>query len=122
MPSNPRSISRPGRTGLPCSVKTMPGASGSTPLTLPIRLALVALVATAAACPSGFVDPNPPVLKRMERLWAPPTLDEPIVFSILLDLHLALGNDCAGTKSRVLSQARNILLPPGAVGTELPLQ
>jgi len=101
---------------------TMPGASRSTPLARSARIALAALAAAASACPTGFMDPNPPVLERVQLLWSPPTQDEPAVFAILLDLHLARGNDCAGTKARVASQARSILLPPGAAGMELPLQ
>lgn len=96
--------------------------SDSRLISLPGRAALAALAAASAACPPGFVDPNPPVLQRVERLWSPPVEDEPTVFSILLDLHLARGLDCAGTKARIAAQAGAILLPPGASGMELPLQ
>ncbi|HVE83408.1 MAG TPA: hypothetical protein VND93_11195 [Myxococcales bacterium] len=84
------------------------------------RVALAAVVAGTAACPVGFVDPDPPQLQRLERLWTPPSEDEPTVYALLMDVHLARGADCAASQARIAAQARSALLPPGRIGAELP--
>jgi hypothetical protein len=88
---------------------------------LPGRVAIAALAAASAACPAGFVDPNPPVLQRLERVWSPPIENEPVVYALLLDLHLARGLDCAGTKAQIASRVRSILITPSTPGIELPM-
>jgi len=84
-------------------------------------VALAALAAVAAACPAGFVDPNPPALQRVEKVWSPPVENEPVVYALLLDLHLARGLDCAGIKSQLASRVRSILITSSTPGIELPL-
>jgi hypothetical protein len=95
--------------------------SDHRPPFLPRLAAIAALAALWLACPAGFVDPNPPVLQRVERLWSPPIENEPVVYALLFDLHLARGLDCAGTKARIAAQVRSLLITPGAPGLELPL-
>jgi len=88
---------------------------------LPGRVAVAALAAAAAACPAGFVDPNPPALQRVEKVWSPPVENEPVVYALMLDLHLARGLDCAATKSQIASRVRSILITSSTPGIELPL-
>src|SRR3954468_6887862 len=95
--------------------------SDSRRSSLPGRAALAALAALAAGCPVGFVDPNAPVLQRLERTWTPPVENAPAVYALMLDLHLALGQDCAGIQSRIAGQVRSILVTPATPGLELPL-
>jgi hypothetical protein len=67
------------------------------------------------------VDPNPPVLQRLDRTWSPPIENAPVVYALMLDLHLSLGSDCAGTKAQVASRVRSTLITPTTPGLELPL-
>lgn len=87
----------------------------------PGRLLVAALAVGGTACPTGFVDPEPPVLRRLDYNWTPPVEDLPTVYALLLDLHLASGLDCDTIKSRFIAQARAVLLPSGATGVELPV-
>jgi len=96
----------------------MPSDSSSS---LPGRVAIAALAAAAAACPTGFVDPDPPALQRVERVWSPPVENEPVVYALLLDLHLARGLDCAATKAQIAARVRSILITSSTPGIELPL-
>lgn len=88
---------------------------------LPGRVAIAALAVAAAACPAGFVDPDPPAIQRVERLWSPPIENEPVVYALLLDLHLARGLDCAAVKSQLASRVRAVMLTSSTPGIELPL-
>lgn len=73
------------------------------------------------ACDVAFIEPNPPVLERVTQVIDHPVVDEPVVYAVLLDLHIPDPLECQSATQMVMEAARSFL-PPGRVGMELATQ
>ncbi len=85
------------------------------------RHLVLALTLGVLACDVAFIEPNPPVLERVSRLIDHPVVDEPVVYAVLLDLHIPDPLECRSATEMVMAAARSFL-PPGRTGLELPAQ
>jgi hypothetical protein len=94
-------------------------ATARTGNTGPLLAALAAALG-GVACPVPFVEPNPPELELFTRSYLPPTVDEPVFFAVVFDVHLSVTTECDALKARIRQAARDIFLPPGSPGAELP--
>lgn len=87
-----------------------------------VRLvALGAAVALGVACDARFVDPFPPDLERLPRQATVGVVDAPVVYQVVLDLHLPDAAECDRTQTRLITELRSTLLPSGRAGQALPI-
>jgi hypothetical protein len=97
----------------------VPALSRKARLAAPAGAALLAL---AACTGTRFVDPHPPELVRLDREYQPTEVEEPVVYAVIFDLHIADPTECEPVKTRLRQQLRDAMLASGRRGGELPAQ
>lgn len=87
-------------------------------------LLALALLATlgGSGCDVGFVDPNPPELVALTRTQRLTLQDEPVVYMVVLDLHLPDGAECTRVRDRLLTTVQQSFSPPGRSAFALTTQ
>ena len=77
-------------------------------LARPLR-ALASTLLLASGCPAGFVDAHPPALRHVRVNHSSSARTEPLVYGVILDLHLLSSERCAATRSAILGRLSSML-------------
>lgn len=77
------------------------------PIRALITLSVIGL--GTSGCETRFVDPTPPQLVRLQKFLDVTVTEQPLVFGVILDLHLPDSGECARARDRLLATVRSTM-------------